>query len=391
MPFSIRHRPLLRALLIAALVAAALLGSSLVSRSAGDLQSQIDAGRSAAGDLQAQISAETARIHATAGGLADAERRLSAIQGELSAREAQLRSVQNQLLAARDRLVRLENRLQQASRALAANLVASYEGGRPDLVSVILSSHGFSDLLEKVSFMQRIAHQDAQVVGDTRTARAAVFREATALAALERRDRTLTDQILAQRNQVAALHAALLRRQIEQVSARSTDAAKLHQLNGRLQKLEARAAAQARAAAAAGNAAVGGIAVNTGGMVQPPPGAPAAVAQVIAAGNAIATLPYVWGGGHGSFHASGYDCSGSVSYALAAAGLLSSPLDSTGFESWGEPGPGRWITVYANAGHAWMSVAGWRFDTVALASGGTRWSQGGGEFSGFVVRHPPGL
>ncbi len=91
---------------------------------------------------------------------------------------------------------------------------------------------------------------------------------------------------------------------------------------------------------------------------------------MIAAGNAIATLPYIWGGGHGSFQASGYDCSGSVSYALAAAGLLSSPLDSTGFESWGDPGPGRWITIYANADHAWMQVAGWRFDTVALASGG---------------------
>ena len=86
---------------------------------------------------------------------------------------------------------------------------------------------------------------------------------------------------------------------------------------------------------------VSGIAVNTGGMVQPPPGAPPQIAQVIAAGNAIATLPYIWGGGHGSFQASGYDCSGSVSYALAAAGLLCSPLDSTGFESWGEAGPGR--------------------------------------------------
>jgi peptidoglycan hydrolase CwlO-like protein len=391
MPSSIRHHPFARALLIAACVAAALLGSSLVARSSGDLQSQIDAGRSAAGSLQSEIAAETARIRATAGGLAAAQRRLSALQVQLSAREAQLRSVQNQLLAARDRLVQLENRLQQATRALSANLVASYEGGRPDLVSVILDSHGFSDLLEKVSFMQRVARQDAKVVGATRAARAEVSREATALAALERRDRNLTEQILAERNQVAALHAALLRRQIDQLGARSANTAKLHDLNGRLQKLEARAAAQARAAAAAGNAAVGGIAVDTGGMVQPPPGAPAAVAQVIAAGNAIATLPYVWGGGHGSFHASGYDCSGSVSYALAAAGLLSSPLDSTGFESWGEPGPGRWLTVYANAGHAWMSVAGWRFDTVALASGGTRWSQGGGEFSGFVVRHPPGL
>src|SRR5207248_6400655 len=244
---------------------------------------------------------------ATAGGLADAQRRLSSLQDELTRREAQLRSVQDQLLAARDHLVKLENRLQRASHALAANLVASYEGGKPDLMSVILSSHGFSDLLEQVTFLRKIAHQDAQVVGDTRTARAEVSREANALVALEQRDRTLTNQILSQRNQVAALHAALLSRQISQLGARSTDAAKLHGLNGRLQKLEARAAAEARRAAAAGNAAVGGIAVDTGGMVKPPPGAPAAVAQVIAAGNAIATLPYIWGGGHGSFQASGYD------------------------------------------------------------------------------------
>jgi hypothetical protein len=114
---------------------------------------------------------------------------------------------------------------------------------------------------------------------------------------------------------------------------------------------------------------------------------------VMAAGNAIATLPYIWGGGHASFQASGYDCSGSVSYALAAAGLLSSPLDSTGFESWGDPGPGKWITVYANAGHAFMIIDGWRFDTVALAEGGTRWSSDlSGEDTGeFVARHPPGL
>jgi hypothetical protein len=137
--------------------------------------------------------------------------------------------------------------------------------------------------------------------------------------------------------------------------------------------------------------AANGFPVDPNGQVQAPAGAPLQVKEVIAAGNAIATLPYIWGGGHGSFQSSGYDCSGSVSYALAAAGLLSSPLDSTGFESWGLPGPGRWITVYANADHAWMVVAGWRFDTVALAETGTRWAQGGGEFGGMVERHPPGL
>ncbi len=259
--------------------------------------------------------------------------------------------MQTRLLAARDELVKLENRLRLASAALSSNLVAGYEGSRPDLVSVILDSHGFRDLLEQVSFLQRVGHQDAQIVSSTQSARAAVARQASTLASLEQRDRVLTQQILLQRNQVAALHAALLNRQIAQMGTRAQDASKLHRLTANLRSLEGQAAAAARRAAAAAAAAaapsanaspsvrVGGIAVNSGGMVQPPAGAPAAVGQVMAAGNAIATLPYVWGGGHGSFQASGYDCSGSVSYALAAAGLLSSPLDSTGFESWGAARP----------------------------------------------------
>jgi cell wall-associated NlpC family hydrolase len=265
-------------------------------------------------------------------------------------------------------------------------------------MTVVLDAHGFTDLLEQLNFLERIGHQDANIVSATRAARTAVAKEANQLAALEKRDRILTDQVLAQRNQVAALQAALLNRQVAEERARSHAAARLSGVNAWLRSLEAKAAAEAAAAAAAAaraaatqTAHVGGIAVDTGGMVQAPPGAPAAVAQVIAAANAIATLPYVWGGGHGSFHADGYDCSGSVSYALAAAGLLSSPLDSTGFESWGLPGPGRWITVYANATHAWMVVGGWRFDTVALAESGTRWSQSMASAAGFVSRHPPGL
>jgi peptidoglycan hydrolase-like protein with peptidoglycan-binding domain len=115
------------------------------------------------------------------------------------------------------------------------------------------------------------------------------------------------------------------------------------------------------------------------------------IARVIAAGNEIATTPYVWGGGHGSFQSSGYDCSGSVSYALHGGGLLSSPEDSTGFESYGEPGPGRDITIYANSEHVWMVVDGKRYDTVALQEGGSRWSSSMNSTSGYVVRHPAGL
>jgi peptidoglycan hydrolase-like protein with peptidoglycan-binding domain len=114
------------------------------------------------------------------------------------------------------------------------------------------------------------------------------------------------------------------------------------------------------------------------------------MAEMIAAANQIATLPYIWGGGHGSWVSPGYDCSGSVSYVLHAAGLLSAPEDSSELESYGAPGPGQYITIYATAGHAWMTIDGKRFDTVALSEDGSRWASGGGEFAGFVERHPIG-
>jgi septal ring factor EnvC (AmiA/AmiB activator) len=383
---------------VAAAVSAALLGTGLTAPSSGDLQSQIAGTRSAAASLRADIAADSRQIAATSDGVARAEARLSAVQDRLNARVAELKSVQAHLLAARNHLVDLENRMQAATAALSANLVSSYEGSQPNLVSVILSSKGFSDLLNQMGFMSRVAHQDANILKTTRTTRAAVARQATALESLEARDRTLATQVLAQRNQSAALKTALLRQQVAEESKRGDATARYDSVKGHLGALQARlnrvekAAAQAATrAAATGNANVGGIAVNTGGMVQPPAGAPEAVRQVIAAGNAIATLPYIYGGGHASFHADGYDCSGSVSYALAAAGLVSSPMVSGAFEDWGEAGPGKWITLYANAGHIWMEVAGWRFDTVALAESGTRWARGGGEFSGFVVRHPAGL
>jgi hypothetical protein len=102
-------------------------------------------------------------------------------------------------------------------------------------------------------------------------------------------------------------------------------------------------------------------------------------------------MPYRFGGGHGTYHDSGYDCSGSVSYALHYAGLLRTPLDSTGFESYGAPGPGRHVTIYANAGHAYMVVDHRRFDTSAISETGSRWTSTHRSSSGYVVRHPPGL
>jgi peptidoglycan hydrolase-like protein with peptidoglycan-binding domain len=115
------------------------------------------------------------------------------------------------------------------------------------------------------------------------------------------------------------------------------------------------------------------------------------VARVISAGDEIATRPYVFGGGHGSFQSAGYDCSGSVSYALHGGGLLSAPEDSSQLESYGEAGPGRHITIYANAEHAFMVIDGKRFDTIAQQETGTRWADSLGSTGGYVVRHPDGM
>ena len=131
--------------------------------------------------------------------------------------------------------------------------------------------------------------------------------------------------------------------------------------------------------------------IDASGLALAPSSAPAPVAAAVAAGNEIAKLPYRWGGGHRTFQDTGYDCSGSVSYALHGAGLLDAPLDSTGLESWGSPGPGRWITVYANAGHVFVLMAGVRFDTSGQARAGTRWQPAPRSVAGYTVRHPAGL
>jgi len=115
------------------------------------------------------------------------------------------------------------------------------------------------------------------------------------------------------------------------------------------------------------------------------------VGRVIRAGNRIARKPYRYGGGHGSYTDSGYDCSGAVSYALHGGGLLRTPLNSSGFMSYGSPGPGKHITIYANPGHMYMVVNGRRFDTSARSDTGSRWTNELRDTSSYVVRHPPGL
>jgi cell wall-associated NlpC family hydrolase len=147
--------------------------------------------------------------------------------------------------------------------------------------------------------------------------------------------------------------------------------------------------------------AASGLSANSGqatltpqGLAIAPADAPAVIQQVIQAGNEIAHLPYRFGGGHGTFIDNAYDCSGSLSFVFAAAGLLNTTMTSGELMNWGQSGLGKWITIYANNGHTFMYVAGLRFDTVALAETGTRWSNrppDEPDLRTFAIRHPLGL
>jgi hypothetical protein len=139
----------------------------------------------------------------------------------------------------------------------------------------------------------------------------------------------------------------------------------------------------------------GSIARFVDGLAAAPMSAPASVQAIVWAGNQIIGLPYIYGGGHASFTSPGYDCSGTVSFALHGASLLATPMDSSEFEGWGGHGIGQWVTVFANPGHAYMTVAGVRLDTSAADDPsnqqGPRWRPLRPANSGFKVRHPVGL
>jgi peptidoglycan hydrolase-like protein with peptidoglycan-binding domain len=131
--------------------------------------------------------------------------------------------------------------------------------------------------------------------------------------------------------------------------------------------------------------------IGPDGLAIAPASAPPQVQAIIAAGNQIASKPYKYGGGHGKWNDSGYDCSGSVSYALHGAGLLDTALPSGDFTDWGDPGPGQWVTLYAKSSHIFMVVAGIRFDTSGRTKNNTRWQTDMRSTSGYTAVHPPGL
>jgi cell wall-associated NlpC family hydrolase len=349
-----------------------------------------DSLRSAAARLKAAVRAEEARIADTREGLADAEQRLAVLDTRARKRRDQLADTQRKLVAIRVRLTRLEKKQGEAEKALAENLRHNYMDGEPTFATVVLNADGFTDLVERFEFLRRIARRNASVLGDTRDARIKVKGMNRDLTKLRTTYSKLARAADEDRNQADAIRTALLNREQDQLRKRDGTASRLASVQGRIAAIERRqraAARRAMMAASATSAAPGGVSGNTGAGSG---GGGDVVARVVAAASQIASTPYVWGGGHGGA-SGGYDCSGSISYALAAGGLLNGSLTSGGFMSWGDPGPGRRITVYANGGHAFMVVDGRRYDTSALSGGGTRWTSAMRSTAGFVARHPPGL
>jgi len=352
-------------------------------------------------DLAATIAEQNRAIDTMLGEVSALRQEQEAVEAELAAKQAELDRATAALEAEEAHLERVRATLQRSLGVLGDRLVAIYEAGSPDMLNAVLESANWSDMTAQTEYMQQIQSHDDAVVDRVKTLRNEVR------GAVERLDE--------QRAEIEAARDAIAAKEREVAAAREEAAARFGELkSAQAERQQALDALQSREEALSDNlsaiseqiASEGGDATE-GQMPAPlnpgqeaeliseseasaPASAPQAVKDVVAAANAIATTPYIWGGGHGSFESSGYDCSGSVSYALHGGGLLESPLDSTGLSTWGEPGPGRWITVYANAGHAWMVVAGIAFDTSGGA--GPRWHDPWASSpEGFVARHPAGL
>ncbi len=346
------------------------------------------------------IAEQNREIDSMLGEVSTLRQRQAAIEAELAEVQGELDSATKQLEADRRHLAEVRARLQRALQVLRDRLVAIYEAGSPDMLNVVLESASWSELSARTDYLGQIQDYDdsvaARVKGLRDEARAAVRR----MTAVRLRIKDARDTIVVKEREVAAARASAEERFAELKQAQAARRSALEELESRSQGLSDNLAVISEQIAGSGAPAPNSTpAPLTPGQsadyisesqASIPAGAPSQVQAAIEAANAIATTPYIWGGGHGSFESSGYDCSGSVSYALHGGGFLDSPLDSTGLSTWGEAGAGQWITVYANAGHAWTIIAGLAFDTSGGA--GPRWHpEPVSSTEGFIARHPPGF
>jgi peptidoglycan hydrolase CwlO-like protein len=369
------------------LVLGALLGQSALGDPASKIaqkQSELSRIQSSTGSLQSQIDSMNARVDQLIGEESRVRQQQAAAQHELDQKQAELDQATAQLNAEKAELARVRAKLRAATAALEQLLVDIYKSNDPDLAAVVMQSSSWSDLITRTEYVDHIKDYDNEVVARVRGLRDQISALVAQLQVTHDRIQAARDAVAAKERQIAAQHAQIAQQQSQLVAARN---ARQGVLNALLAKERQIQTDLSNIPAPAGHATI-----DSNGDAIPPANAPLAVRGAIAAANQIDDLPYIWGGGHGSFTSSGYDCSGAVSYMLHGGGFLSSPLDSTGLEVWGEPGGGNWITVFANSGHAWAYVAGLRWDTGGPGGGnGPRWSSVmRDDTSSFVARHPAG-
>jgi len=389
------------ALLLALLCVVASAPAKSLEEKLHSAQGKLSHVRASQSALATTIAEQNHAIDSMIGEVSALRQQQAAVEGELEAKQAELDRATAKLAADKHRLAVVRARLQRALTVLRDRLIAIYESGSPDMVDVVLDSASWSEVSTRADYLAQVQEYDDSVAARVKSlrdeARAAVRR----MKGVRRQIEAARDAIAVKEREVAAAKDAAEARFAELKSAQAARRQALESLESREEALSDNLAAISEQIASATGEPVqveGAPAPLTPGesahyisesQASVPSAAPSAVAAAIEAANSIATTPYIWGGGHGSFESSGYDCSGAVSFALHGGGFLSSPLDSTGLETWGVPGPGKWITVYANSGHAWMTIAGLAFDTVG--GPGPRWhSSPVDSTSGFVARHPAG-
>lgn len=398
-----------RALFVATLVLVAVcaLALSVASAPAETPQEELETTQGKLDDVhqeQSEVAASLAEqnraIDAMIGEVSALRQRQAALEAELEAKQAELDRATAALRAEREHLEEVREKLKGALEVLRDRLVAIYEAGSPDVINAILDSEDWSEMAAQAEYLSRIQSYDDSVVDRVKSLRDEVRGAVARLTKNRDTIEAARDEIAVKEREAAEARAEVEARFAELKAAQAERREAMDALESREEALNSNLASISDQIASEGGSAP--IAVTPPPLTpgeratlineseaSAPAAAPDAVKAVIAAANAIAHTPYLWGGGHGSFESSGYDCSGALSYALHGGGFLDSPLDSTGLETWGVPGAGKWITVYANAGHTWMLVAGLAFDTVG--GPGPRWhSPPASSTAGFIVRHPSG-
>ncbi len=387
------------ALLLLALCLAAGAPAKTLREKLDATQGKLSKVRESQSALATTIAEQNKAIDTMLGEVSRLRQQQEALEAELAEKQAELDRATAKLEAERRHLEQVRERLQRALGVLRERLVSIYEAGSPDVVDVLLESKSWSQANVRAEYLSRVQDYDDSVAERVKGLRDEAQAAVERMAAIRAQLREARDEIAAKEKEAADASAEAAARFAELKQAQAKRQADLEALESREAALSDNLATiSEQIASSGGPAPTGAPAPLTPGQsaefisesqASVPSSAPPAIQAAIEAANSIATTPYVWGGGHGSFSSSGYDCSGAVSFALNGGGFLSSPLDSTGLETWGDPGPGQWITVYANSGHAWVMIAGLAFDTVG--GPGPRWhSSPASSTSGFIARHPPG-